>query len=104
MSDLTTDGIRKVLRWEERLVQMMQRIAEDVLPEPVRYDDLTPEMVRDGFIRDHAALRARLARVIAEVEAQKKAWLVRNAGTDEMKLLLGVLLRIEAAARGEEGK
>jgi len=38
-------------RQAERLTQMMQRIAEDVLPEPVRYDDLTPEMVRDGFIK-----------------------------------------------------
>lgn len=36
--------------WEE-LTQMMQRIAEDVLPDPVRYADLTPEVVRDCFIR-----------------------------------------------------
>jgi hypothetical protein len=60
MSEPTAGGIRRVLRWEERLVQMMQRIAEDVLPDPVRYDDLTPEIVRDAFIRDHAVLRAKV--------------------------------------------
>ena len=43
----------EVLRENERQTQMMQRIAEDVLPNPVRYADLTPEVVRDGFIKYH---------------------------------------------------
>ena len=43
------------------MVQMMQRIAEDVLPDPVRYAVLTPEMVRDGFIKAWQGQKAQLA-------------------------------------------
>ena len=47
----------------ERLTQMMERIGEDVLPDPVRYADLTPEMVRDAFIQRWNELRAEVERL-----------------------------------------
>ncbi len=53
----------------DRLTQMMQRIGEDVLPDPVRYADLTPEMVRDAFIQRWNELRAEVERLKAEYAA-----------------------------------
>lgn len=47
------DEVARLREENARLTQMMQRIAEDVLPDPVRYADLTPEMVRDAFIAYH---------------------------------------------------
>ena len=68
--------VRALLAEWECMTQMMQRIAEDVLPDPVRYADLTPEMVRDGFIkaweergREIETLRANLEQTIRDRDA-----------------------------------
>jgi hypothetical protein len=59
----------------ERMVQMMQRIAEDVLSDPVKYDEITPEMVRDAFIKRWNALLADVAewKRIAYAETKSNA-------------------------------
>jgi hypothetical protein len=57
----------------ERLTQMMERIGEDVLPDPVRYADLTPEIVRDAFIQRWNALSEELGEVLFERDTLRAA-------------------------------
>lgn len=49
------------------------------------------------------SLTAKLENVVEEAEAQLKAWQKHHAGTndDDKRLVLGVMLRILAAAKGE---
>lgn len=57
------EAIRTVLAELDKATQALQRIGEDVMPDPVRYADLTPEVVRDAFIRYHIKAGAEVERL-----------------------------------------
>ena len=69
--------------------QALQRIGEDVMPDPVRYADLTPEVVRDAFILYHMKAEAEVKRLRAEL-----TWIAEEYPD------MGSGIRADAALRG----
>jgi hypothetical protein len=90
----------------ERMVQMMQRIAEDVLSDPVKYDEITPEMVRDAFIKRWNALLADVAEwkrvAYAETKSNACVWQAKCEQA-EAKLAESVLSCYEAGCQCQDG-